>query len=183
MFYLFLQRRTRFFAGGLTVLDIAPWDVLAARARSVAGLRYLAVDLGTRPAIDFRGDLTRLGVRSSSVDLVVCFHVFEHIADDAAAMRELCRVLSPTGTALIQVPLPVEVTEEDPDAPPEERARRFGQPDHVRNYGWDFVDRLGSAGVTVERHDPTDYMTVDEADRFQVHGDDRWIFTARRRDT
>ena len=33
---------------------------------------------------------------------------------------------------------------------PAERARRWGQSDHVRRYGLDYVDRLQSAGLEVE---------------------------------
>jgi hypothetical protein len=39
------------------------------------------------------------------------------------------------------------MTDEDPDAPVEERIRRFGQADHVRMYGADFEDRLAKAGL------------------------------------
>ncbi len=35
---------------------------------------------------------------------MVCYHVLEHIADDASAMREITRVLAPYGLAIVQVP-------------------------------------------------------------------------------
>ena len=69
--------------------------------------------------------------------------MLEHVPDDCAAMREIARVLSPRGIALLEVPIKVGVaTEEDPSATPEERTRRFGQNDHVRWYGDDFDARL-----------------------------------------
>lgn len=40
----------------------------------------------------WRGDACRLGVRSGSYDLVLCLEVLEHLAEPAAALRELRRV-------------------------------------------------------------------------------------------
>jgi len=37
-----------------------------------------------------------------------------------------------------------------PDLSPRERERRFGQWDHVRQYGRDFADRIRAAGFEVE---------------------------------
>jgi ubiquinone/menaquinone biosynthesis C-methylase UbiE len=101
-------------------------------------------------------DLTRLTLPDESWDVVICYHVFEHIPDDRAAMREMYRVLKPGGWAVVQVPVrDVPETLEDPTVQTaEERVRLFGQRDHVRYYGWrDFADRLEDAGfeVTIER--------------------------------
>jgi SAM-dependent methyltransferase len=93
-------------------------------------------------------DLERLPFPDASFHRVLCIHVLEHVADDAAALRELRRVLSPGGEALIMVPLLGDVTDEDPAAPPDERVRRFGQADHVRLYGAaDLVARIAAAGL------------------------------------
>jgi hypothetical protein len=45
-------------------------------------------------------------------------------------------------------------TEEDPDCPPDDRVRRFGQADHVRWYGDDFDSRLSAAGLASVRVTP-----------------------------
>ena len=50
------------------------------------------------------GDATRLPFASASVDAVTIFDVLEHIADDAAALREALRVLRPGGALLISAP-------------------------------------------------------------------------------
>ena len=97
--------------------------------------------------VNVQASLTQLPLPDASVGLMICFHVLEHIPDDAAAMAEIGRVLAPGGIAVVQVPRREGVpTDEDPDAPPEERLRRFGQRDHVRFYGDDFEDRLRAAG-------------------------------------
>ena len=111
------------------------------------------------------GSLTDIPLRDDSVDLMVCYHVLEHIPDDRAAMREMARVLSPGGLALVQVPFrPGTVTDEDPDAPEEERVRRFGQADHVRYYGDDFEDRLVEAGLAFQRVTPRSLLGDDMCD-------------------
>ena len=46
------------------------------------------------------------------------------------------------------------MTDEDPDAPVEERLARFGQEDHVRYYGDDFETRLMDAGLSLRRVTP-----------------------------
>ena len=62
----------------------------------------------------------------------------------------MARALAPGGVAVVQVPrLKGVPTEEDPEAPVDERLRRFGQRDHVRYYGDDFEDRLRAAGLAV----------------------------------
>ncbi len=71
--------------------------------------------------------------------------------EDRTAMRELCRVLRPGGTAILLVPMSDRpTTDEDPSVTdPQERFRRFGQTDHVRLYGRDYMDRLREAGFIV----------------------------------
>lgn len=154
------------------VLDgMAPWLALADVAMDVAPSRqmtpqlkrlcprgYFSTDFDPaadgRP-VDLRASLTQLPLPDDSVDFAVCYHVLEHIPDDRAAMRELARVLKPSGLALIQVPWRGgRETDEDPDAPVEERLRRFGQADHVRYYGKDFDSRLGDSGLDVVRFTP-----------------------------
>jgi SAM-dependent methyltransferase len=139
------------------VADIAPTPLLAGTLAQLAEAScsaYLAIDFD--PSADARrvnvqASMTDLPLPAASVGLMICFHVLEHIPDDAAAMREMARVLAPGGLALVQVPQRVGVaTDEDPDASVEERLVRFGQADHVRYYGDDFEDRLRAAGLTVE---------------------------------
>jgi SAM-dependent methyltransferase len=51
-----------------------------------------------------RADATALPFRDKSIDLVVAMDVLEHIPDDAAAARDLVRVLRPGGRAFVAVP-------------------------------------------------------------------------------
>lgn len=109
---------------------------------------YRRIDRAVRFA-----DATRLSFATGSFDVVVANHILEHIPDDAAAMKEILRVLTPAGVAILQVPFSdtLPATLEDPSVnDPAERARRFGQRDHVRIYALhDYLHRLGNAGFRV----------------------------------
>ena len=50
------------------------------------------------------GDLENLPIRSSSVELVVATDVLEHLQDDIAGVRELCRILRRNGHLIVTVP-------------------------------------------------------------------------------
>jgi SAM-dependent methyltransferase len=84
-------------------------------------------------------------------DRIYASHVMEHVPDDARVLANIARALRPGGEAWLIVPL-WDCPTEDGDAamPPRERERRFGQWDHVRQYGADFADRIAAAGLTVE---------------------------------
>ena len=139
-----------------TVVEIAPSRQSTALLDRLGARRRIGLDLGCDGRdVDALACLTRLPLRDGSVDLVVCYHVLEHVPDDSAAMREIARVLSPRGIALIEVPIKMDVaTEEDLDCSPEDRVRRFGQVDHVRWYGDDFDARLSAAGLASVRVTP-----------------------------
>lgn len=112
---------------------------------------YLSIDITPGRAMRAM-DLTELELPDDDRELVIVYHVLEHIPDDIAAMREITRVLRPTGRAILEVPMAGDQTDERfLDGPPEVRAEHYGQPDHVRLYGRrDFEERLRSVGLEPE---------------------------------
>ncbi|HET6251203.1 MAG TPA: class I SAM-dependent methyltransferase [Tepidisphaeraceae bacterium] len=106
-----------------------------------------------RDDVDAKYDLTNMPAQGDgSVDLLVCCDVLEHVPDHMQGMREIFRVLSPGGTAILTVPQKdgLEKTESDPSlTDPKERLRRFGQDDHLRIFGNDVVSLLESVGFKV----------------------------------
>jgi ubiquinone/menaquinone biosynthesis C-methylase UbiE len=78
----------------------------------------------------------------------------EHIPTDIVAMKELRRVLKNGGQAILQVPISnnSSTTLEDFSiTDPQKREVVFGQFDHVRIYGQDYVNRLQESGFKVKR--------------------------------
>jgi len=153
--YLFLQEHLRTELEGrpepFRLLHVAPEAVLGPLLARRPGIEYLSADLES-PRVMRRMNLTAIDLPDGSFDGVLCSHVLEHIPDDRRAMREIRRVLTPGGWALLLVPLQPsrETTLEDPSVVSrEDRREQFGQHDHVRIYGKDFADRLREAGFLV----------------------------------
>lgn len=139
----------------MRALDIAPMPFAVRRFGALPNLSYITADLDL-PWCTLNMDLTEIPVRDDSFDAIICYHVLEHIPDDSKAMRELHRILKPGGWALLQSPVTptLEKTMEDRAVTsPEERARLYGDADHVRLYGLDYKDRLKKAGFLVNVDD------------------------------
>lgn len=103
--------------------------------------------------VDERLDLSNMpSVADGSVDLLIAADVLEHVPDHMQAMREIFRVLSPGGWAVLTVPQKdnLERTYSDPTViDPQERERLFGQCDHLRIFGNDMKELLESVGFHV----------------------------------
>ena len=113
-------------------------------------------------------DVTDLGFPDDAFDLVLCSHVLEHVPDDKSALAELHRVLAPNGMALLLVPIGAEVTFEDPTVVSEaDRLKVFGQADHVRLCGNDYLERIAEAGFDVRR---VDAVEIFRQPRMKSHG-------------
>jgi len=154
LLWLYLQNRTGFFSDGLKVLHVAPEPFFQKTFKAMPNLDYTSADIES-PLAMVKMDIMDIPYEDGLFDVILCYHVLEHVADDRRAMREFLRVLKPGGWAILQVPMDHtrEETFEDPTVTsPEERERVFGQSDHVRVYGRDYKERLEEAGwrVTVD---------------------------------
>ena len=136
---------------GKRVLHFAPESRLSAYLKKLAG-HYVTADLNG-PRVDLRLDMCDMKeVADASFDLLVACDVLEHVPDDSVALREIHRVLSGSGWALLTVPQKdgLPTTYEDPAmVTPEQRKAAFGQEDHLRIYGEDFGRFLESHGFAV----------------------------------
>lgn len=155
LLWLYLQDKTNFFKNKLKVLDIAPMDIFQQKCKALPNLDYMSADLSSSLAM-VNMDITDIKLPDNSFDCIICYHVLEHIIDDAKAMKELFRVLKPGGWALLQSPVDYQRTHTFEDKniiAPHDRMRVFGHQDHVRIYGQDYQDRLEKAGFTVQLDD------------------------------
>ena len=101
---------------------------------------------------DEKYDIQAIDVADNSFDMVLCYHVLEHIPDDRKAMSELYRVLKPEGICYIQTPFnDGEIYEDKSIITPEGRLEHFGQDDHLRIYSaTGLKSRLEQVGFEVE---------------------------------
>jgi SAM-dependent methyltransferase len=116
----------------LRVLHMAPEKFILERLRPLCA-SYVTADIDGA-GVDFAEDLTKLSFADASFDLVYCSHVLEHIRDDAAALREIRRVLAPGGIAVLPVPVFSDVTVEYPEP-------NWHEHGHVRAPGPDYSER------------------------------------------
>lgn len=152
LLWLYLKNKTNLFTNRLRVLHFAPEKCISDKLRKLSNIEYITADIDPEKA-DFLMDITNISSEDNYYDVILCSHVLEHIQEDRMAMSELYRVLKPEGWAILQVPIGREKTFEDPNITSgEEREAIYGQADHVRIYGLDYIERLKRAGfmVTVE---------------------------------
>jgi len=136
---------------GISVLDFSPSRPLARKMKSIAGIKYISTDLSGNFIADFQYDITKLALNDNNIDLIICYHILEHITDDATAMAELYRVLKPGGHVLVQTPFKEgDIYEDYSIISPDQREIHFGQDDHVRYYSVSGLkERLENTGFEV----------------------------------
>jgi SAM-dependent methyltransferase len=175
---LFLERCTDLFTSELRVLHVAPESTLQRTLAELPNLEYISADLSS-PLARVKLDVREIPYEDAYFDVILCNHVLEHVPEDRAAMKELRRVLRPAGWAILQVPIKREVTFEDPSATtPDERQRLFGQRDHVRIYGRDYLERLQEAGFRVGPIRYARELGAAESARYGLEPDEEIFFCA-----
>jgi SAM-dependent methyltransferase len=177
LLWLFLQQRTNLLKNqSLKMLHLAPELCLELVLRNKLGNNYLTADLFHRRA-SVKMDITDIQYPDHSFDVIYCSHVLEHVTDDRKAMNEFYRVLKDDGWAILNVPIYGDQTLEDPSIKnPRERLKVFGQEDHVRIYGSDYVNRLQQASFSVEVIKVDDLVTLSDAVRMGLTSETGDIF-------
>jgi ubiquinone/menaquinone biosynthesis C-methylase UbiE len=144
------------------MLHVAPEQAFENLLKHHLDSGYLTADLHKSGAM-VRMDITDIEYADDTFDVIYCSHVLEHIPDDRQAIRELLRVLKSDGWAVLLVPITADKTFEDPSVTePTDRLRLFGNKDHVRKYGPDFVERLKEGGFRVKVITASDFLTEQE---------------------
>jgi SAM-dependent methyltransferase len=163
---------------GKRILHFAPEKAVMQQMRD--NPLYETADLYQR-GVTHRVDITRIPLPDASYDVVIAHHVLEHITDDRQAMRELFRLLRPSGVAVFSVPINAtrqQTYENAAVSAPQQRLAHFGGEGHVRYYGLDFADRLAEVGFSIDafRVPPEDEV------RYGLLRDE-WITIASKPDT
>ena len=170
LLWLYLDRQTDFFRQPLIVLHVAPEQIFYQRFKAMTQWQYTTVDLHS-PLADIKADIGQLPFGDNQFDLILCNHVLEHIPNDTKAMQELYRVMKPGGWGIFQIPQDLKrenTFEDDTITDKKERAKIFGQYDHVRIYGRDYFDKLRSMGFTVEEVDYTSVLPKEDVEKYRL---------------
>ena len=170
LLWLYLKNETNFFTDTLKVLHFAPEQAFHKRFKKLENITYTTTDLNS-PIADVKADICQLPFGDDSYDVILCNHVLEHIPDDTKAMEELHRVLKPGGWGVFQIPQDLnreKTFEDNAITDRKERARIFGQYDHVRIYGRDYFNKLRSIGFKVDEINYTEALGTNAIAKFRL---------------
>lgn len=177
LLWLYLKNETDFLNpqknSGLKVLHMAPEQCFLRPFQKLSH-EYITADLHS-PIADIKADITNLPFENNSFDIVFCNHVLEHIPDDTKAMLELYRVMKKGGMGIFQIPQDMtrtETFEDDSIVDPKERAKIFGQYDHVRVYGRDYFEKLRAVGFQVEEVNYSIKLSSELIDTYRLMKDE-----------
>lgn len=136
----------------ISVLDFSPSRTLFRKWKKEKNIKHIASDLSGDFIADVTFDITQIPAKDNSFDLIICYHILEHVIEDVKAMQELFRILNPNGTILIQTPYKEgEIYEDYTITSENERLIHFGQEDHVRFYSIQGLKhRLENVGFSIE---------------------------------
>jgi 2-polyprenyl-6-hydroxyphenyl methylase / 3-demethylubiquinone-9 3-methyltransferase len=119
---------------GVVLLDVACGGGVMAPYVASLGYRHIGVDIGASALViardhgvePVRGDAARLPFADGVADVVVAGEMLEHVTDLPVVVAELCRVLAPGGTLVVDALadtalarfLTITVAERIPGGPP-----------------------------------------------------------------
>ena len=170
LLWLYLKNETDFFTSKIKVLHFAPEQAFYNRFKKLKNIDYTTTDLNS-PIADVKADICNLPFKKNTYDVILCNHVLEHIPNDTKAMQELYRVLKPNGWGIFQIPQDLNrknTFEDDSITDRKERAKIFGQYDHVRIYGRDYFDKLRSIGFKVEEVNYTTTLGTKAVEQYRL---------------
>lgn len=176
LLWLYLTRETDLTERLPNLLHIAPEVCLMRHLKPLyrgVESHYLTADLES-PLADLHFDVEQIPLAEGSVEVILCNHLLEHVADDHRALQELYRIMRPGGWGILLSPVDLgraESFEDDSITDPDERTRIFGQYDHRRIYGRDYTDRLRRAGFEAEEIDYAAQFSPEERAQYALPED------------
>ena len=131
-------------------------------------------DLKPRNPDTIKIDITTIQYPNNYFDIIICNHVLEHVLDYKKAIKEIFRVLKKGGFAIVQTPFSKKIKYHFTDPyikSKEDRARYYGESDHLRIFGQELFDNFSEAGFQLKikshssilsRYDPSKYGVNDK---------------------
>lgn len=115
--------------------------------------QYDRLNIRKAPHINIVQDITKTNITDNTYDLVIVWHVLEHIVEDHKAASEIYRILKAKGNLLMSVPIyPTGnlKTYEDPAIKYEDYEKVHGHDDHCRSCGMDYYERFEAVGFSTQ---------------------------------
>lgn len=178
-----LSRYTGIFREKCCVLHFAPEPHLSKYIAANLKCEYYTGDIVRGRAMHYT-DILDIQYKDKTFDYVIMNHVLEHITDVKKAMAEVKRVLKQNGKLVLSFPICTDMdTLELPDVmTEEERLEHYGQKDHVRLFGRDYLERVKAFGFEVSVYTPKKCCTQEEVDRYGFIEDDILMICEKRKE-
>lgn len=151
----FSLRHFNLIKSDLKILHIAPnlneYNYIKSTFKNIH--LYDRLNIREVPHINLVQDITKTDIHNDTYDLVIVWHVLEHIVEDRKAASELYRILKPKGNLLMSVPIyPTGnlTTYEDPAIKHEDYEKVHGHDDHCRSCGMDYYNRFEDEGFSTQ---------------------------------
>ena len=132
----------------VNILHFAPEKSIGSFLNKIC-CEYKTADL-FQQGVDLKLNLERIELEDESYDLIYASHVLEHVQHDTQALKEIRRVLTKNGIAILPVPIVCEETIEYPKPNPAEHL-------HWRAPGIDYFDKYKSVFSKVKIYDSEDF--------------------------
>ncbi len=151
--------------GGQKLLHFAPEGPIKERIKACFKGEYFSGDIMAGRA-DYVVDMTEICFENNFFDYIIACNVLEHIPQEKKAIAELKRVIKSGGIIILSFPVAFDMnTYEDASLSEEEKIKNFGQEDHVRIYGIDYVERFERYGFEVKNLLPSGLMSKREINK------------------
>lgn len=178
--YFYMEATGEFdYIAGRHVLYFAPEQQLVRHVEAASPKLLVKCDKFTLGRDIIPADMLNLPFRDRVFDLVIANHVLEHVLDVEKALSEISRVLIVGGHAILQTPYSpiLEKTWEDPgictDAA---RLEAFGQEDHLRLFGNDFVLLVRRAGLVWRGGGHHEILGAISSEKFGLNRKEPYLF-------
>ena len=159
--HIYLEKRTDIFLRpNVKLLHFAPEISLYPVLKRSVAIDYVTADLSVtlnnylQVVPDYVMSVTDIKFDDNTFDYLICNHVLDDVDDDVKALNEFYRVLKKGGTAILSVPLNLNLAETiEFDESPEKIAWKKNMNisfENKRYYGTDVKVRMEKAGFDVK---------------------------------
>jgi SAM-dependent methyltransferase len=167
---------------GIRLLNLAPETFMLKVGKRIIGRTYVPADYCPENFPERWGKIERLDLcaeafpfEPASFDAIYHNHVLEHVhCSVPGVIAKLNDLLVPGGWHIFSVPIsPGRKNEENysPELTDAERKQRFGQIDHVRVFGSDYMEAFQDGGLTQPLFDVRSLFTKEELEIWGVPTD------------